>query len=224
MVYRFAIILTHNRPVNLAVSANTIAHQANRVIIVDNASSPPVSSLDFPDIATIVLRDETQPPNLAALMNLGLDFAEQMAADLCHDRWDIAMLCDDVVVPDGWYEMVAGQIRLLDAIAGSTHQIQPVAAPLVKRGPDNDIHNRMQGSAFVLRGESKLRADEGMHWWWQDTDLDWQARQAGGMVIAPGPVAVNTKPNDFTNSKPELAARAGQDQAYFKQKWGWVPW
>jgi hypothetical protein len=76
----------------------------------------------------------------------------------------------------------------------------------------------------MLRGESELRADERFHWWWCDTDLDWQARARGGTVIARGPVVPNTLPNDFTVNYPGLNDRAGQDGLEFTAKWGWRPW
>lgn len=223
-VYRYAVILTHNRHELLRRCVAALAPQASAICIIDNASDPPVSFDDFIPLVHTVIHDATQPPNLASLMNEGLEWAATLAKNWSQMEWDIAVLCDDVEVPEGWYDSVAGCIRQLDVVAGSTHQVQPVSAPLVKHTPDNDIYNRMQGSAFIMRGEAGLRADEDMHWWWQDTDLDWQARRAGGMVIAPGPVAVNSRPNDFTVSRPELTEQAGRDGEVFARKWGSRPW
>jgi GT2 family glycosyltransferase len=221
-------VLTHNRPTELAWCVAALVDQVDHIIIVDNASQPAVVTGDVTFLdrvrAWTIICDEEQPPNLARLMNVGLERASELAKARDQGTYDVAIVCDDVFVPSGWFDAVATCVRAHNVVAGSTHQVTPVTQPIVKTAPDSDIHNRMQGSAFVTRGEVGLRADERMHWWWQDTDLDWQARLTGGMVIAPGPVALNTRPNDFTYSVPGLAERAGVDQREFKEKWGWVPW
>ena len=77
-------------------------------------------------------------------------------------------------------------MRHYQAAAGSTHQYHPTPHPILKQAHDSDIHNRMCGWAFVVAGEKGQRADESIKWWWCDTDMDWQARINGGMVICPG--------------------------------------
>jgi hypothetical protein len=76
--------------------------------------------------------------------------------------------------------------------------------------------------AFILRGEVGLRADEKFGWWWGDTDLDWQACAAGGVLLLPGPVPANTLANSTTVGA--LAEQAGRDGQYFTAKWGRRPW
>ena len=216
---RFALILTHNRPGLLKQCLDAIQPQVDRVVVMDNASDPPVNAQG---VKGTVMYVPDQPPNLASLWNRGLNWIER---DIDRaNKFDIAMLCDDVMVPEGWFQAVSSCMRAHGAAAGSTHSWNPVSTPILKTQPDRDIYNRMQGSAFVLAGEKGLRADESMHWWWQDTDLDWQARLAGGMVIAPGLVAHNIHPNDFTNSVPGLAEQAGRDGQTFAMKWGGRPW
>jgi glycosyltransferase involved in cell wall biosynthesis len=219
---RFAIVLTHNRPALLARCLAAIVPQTDLTLVVDNASDPPAVTPDGLD-NVLVVRDEEQPPNLARLWNRGLD-ALTMWRPPGLDTWDVAVLCDDAVVHPGWFDAVASTMRGCGAAAGSTHSIQPVAAPLLKTAPDSDLFNRMCGWAFVLRGETNLRADESMHWWWQDTSMDFDARTKGGMVIAPGPVVLNERPNDFTYSVPGLAEQAGRDREAFQARWGFVPW
>ena len=221
----YAVILTHNRHELLRSAVAGIAPQVDRVAVVDNASYPPVTfeSIGGHQVHSIITSDE-QPPNLAFLMNEGFDWAEQQAKELGETEWFVALLCDDVLVPAGWFAAVKTALQQTGTVMGSTHQSFPVTQPIVKTQPDADIVGRLQGSAFVVRGEVGLRADEEMHWWWQDTDLDWQARLRGGSVIAPGPTAVNLRPNDFTNARPELARRAGVDGEVFARKWGTRPW
>lgn len=216
---RYALIITHNRPELLKQCLDAITPQVDRVVVMDNASDPPVNAQG---VKGTVMYVPDQPPNLSNLWNRGLNWIEW---DIDRsNKFDVAMLCDDVTVPEGWFEAVTSCMRGVGAAAGCTHSWFPVSTLILKTNPDGDIHNRMQGSAFVLAGDKGLRADESMHWWWCDTDLDWQARLAGGMVIAPGPVAHNIHPNDFTNSVPGLAEQAGLDGKVFKAKWSWRPW
>ena len=221
---RAAVILTHNRNELLRRCIDAVCAQVSHIVVIDNGSSPRVTrDVTGPCVRTLIY-DPTQPPNLAQLMNDGLDVVARWAQEQSADAWDVAILCDDVAPAPNWFDSVRNCMRLHNCVAGSTHQAIPVTAPIVKLQPDRDIYNRMQGSAFIMAGETGLRADERMHWWWQDTDVDWQARLAGGMVIAPGPVVVNSQPNHFTNLRPELSERAGLDGLVFEQKWGFRPW
>jgi hypothetical protein len=167
-----------------------------------------------------------QPPNLSRFWNTGLDWVETWVSTNipATPEWDVAILCDDVIVPEGWFETVASCMRAHGATAASTHQWYPISAPIMKRNPDQDLTNRMCGWAFVLAGESGLRADEDLKWWFCDTDLDWQARTKGGMVVCPGPVAKNIHPNDWTARVPGLAEQSGQDGVTFARKHGGRPW
>ena len=219
LISRYALILTHNRPALVAQCVESIARDVDRVYVIDNASMPPLH------LATaIVLRDEEQPPNLARLWNRGFDVIAEMARLTELVQWDIAVLCDDAILPPGWFDNVSSTMRSAGAIAGATHGIAPIETPILKLQPDGDIYNRMPGWAFVVAGEHGLRADENLKWWWCDTDIDWQARCAGGTIIAPGPIATNALPNDFTYSVPGLSERAGVDGENFRAKWGWRPW
>lgn len=220
--HRLATILTHNRHELLARCVAALRPQVHALLVIDNASDPPVES----SVAYTLRRELEQPPNLARLMNYGFDHWATYVADVAvvreTTRWDVATVCDDVEVPAGWFEAVAGELRAWNAAAASSGGRQD--AVIVKQVPDGDIFNRMQGAAFVMRGELGLRADERMRWWWQDTDLDWQARGAGGTVIVPGYEAVNSRPNDFTYSVPGLGEQAGRDGEVFAAKWGGRPW
>jgi glycosyltransferase involved in cell wall biosynthesis len=224
MALDLAFVLTHNRHDILRKCVDAISVQVDKVCVIDNASTPPIVFNDLRSIIHTLIYDDEQPPNLARLMNIGFDWAQSEACDDINYEWNVAVLCDDVIAPQGWFSSVKSALRSTCAVAGSTHQSAHVTQILIKTEPDSDIYNRMQGSACVFKGEAGLRADERMRWWWQDTDLDWQARKAGGMVISPGPVAVNERPNDFTNAKPELATQAGKDREVFIQKWGRAPW
>ena len=219
MIPRAAIILTHNRPELLKQCLDAVTDQVDKVLVIDNASDPPASAQG---VKGSVMRVPDQPPNLSMMWNRGLRY-------LYSEIWDsgpidIALLCDDVAAPEGWFDAVSSTMRRYNAAAASTHQYTAVPYPILKTAPDADLYNRMCGWAFVVAGEKNLRADEDLKWWWCDTHMDFQARRNGGMVIAPGPVAHNIHPNDFTNRIPGLAGQAGQDGLTFAAKWGGRPW
>lgn len=217
----YAIILTHNRPELLDRCVRAVHPQVDQVIVVDNASDPPANPPILDDRDNLVLVDIAQPPNLSSLWNWGFREAAILANEAAASEWNLVVLCDDAIVPPGWVDIVTAGLRTHNAAAACTG---PVASPLVKTAPDRDLSRRMPGWAFVLAGEKKIEADERLAWWWCDTHLDWLARQAGGMVMLPGPVVPNERPNDFLVNKPGLAEQAGKDGEMFAQIWGWRPW
>lgn len=218
---RYAIILTHNRPELLADCVNAIGPQADFLVIIDNASDPPVYLLDC-DYPYVIIRVLEQPPNLSRLWNVGILVLSDLQFNET-EPYDIAFLCDDTVVPEGWFQAVSWAMRQNACVAGSTHCAHPVAQPIIKRAPDSDVWNRMCPWAFVVRGEAGIRADEDLKWWWGDTHMDFTARQAGGMVIAPGPVVPNLRMGEFTNIYAHLGEQSGRDGETFAAKWG-RPW
>jgi hypothetical protein len=209
----------------LTDTVHWINHQLDYLWVVDNASDPPVRfDLFPPDAKVFLVHDPSQPPNLATLWNKSLDTIAAHAEAHHFDRWDVALLCDDVSVPHDWYDRVSGVLRNNNASAASAHQMWDLHQMVLKVRPDSDIVNRMCGWAFILPGEKGMRANEEMHWWWLDTDVDWQARAADGMVLAPGAPALNRLPNHWTVTKPNLGAQAGLDRAAFERRWGACPW
>lgn len=220
-VPRYAVITTHNRPAELDRLVGVLTSQADYVVIVDNASEPPVDPQRYGPF-TRVARDDEQPPNLYRLWNVGLDMAAEHAHGTGYDEWDVALFNDDADVPAGWYDTVATALRSGPYAAASTASHAPVDVPLVKITPDGELARRMCPWAFVTRGEVGLRGDESFRWWWGDTDFEWRCRQLSGVIIVPGPRVGNTLANSTTHG--ELAVQAGRDGETFRQKWGFRPW
>lgn len=220
---RFAVILTHNRPELLRQTWQAIGPQVDMVIIVDNASEPPVNYQEYhaQEWRTAVLTIADQPPNLARLWTRGIQTAEVMrqASDDFGDGFYIAVLCDDAAVPEGWFAAVTGWMKATGSVVGCSGH-----GTYVKTEPDTNLFERMPGHAWILDPISSVRPDESMAWWWCDTDIDWQARKAGGMAVIDGFYVHNIHPNDWTMRRPELNEQAGQDGLAFVAKWGWRPW
>lgn len=218
---------THNRHDELKQLISQLSRQCDGVVIVDNASVPQVDTRGLYDAADwnlniTVIRDAEQPPNLSRLWNVGLD-AVKMTMDLIgEDIWDVAIFNDDAVLPDDWWDDVTSNMRKTAAAAACRAPYSSVNEFVLQTAPDGNIGQRLCGWAFMMCGERGLRIDERFRWWFGDTDLDWQARNAGGMLLVPGKPVENMHANQSTVG--ELAEQAGRDRQTFIEKWGWVPW
>lgn len=210
----YAVVLTHNRPALLQRCVATLAPQVGLLIIVDNASDPAVEHGGWPPNVS-VCQVPDQPPNLGRLWNEQLN---ELATWNVDQPWNVALICDDVIVPPDWYARVRDGLRAHDGTAASAHSYAPAGEAYVLRELTNGA-DRMCPWAFMLAGEQGLRADETMHWWYVDTDLDWQARQRRGTVIVPGAIAPNLEVGYWTAVKPELGLQAQRDGETFWTKW-----
>jgi hypothetical protein len=219
------VVVTHNRPAELELCLRAIIPQVDRVVVIDNASRPPAAipddlPADFADKVAVGF-DPEQPPNLSRLWNVGLD---GIAQGRCRDAatWDVAILNDDAIVPNGWMAAVSTEMRRLGAAAGcsvgertpTTQLHGPSAAP--------SVATRLTGWAFVLRGEAGLRVDERLRWWCGDDDLSVKARAAGGIVHVPRYPVPNLHADQTTRGV--LAEQAARDMAMFVEIWGQRPW
>jgi hypothetical protein len=230
---RYALVPTHSRPTELRGLVRSLVGQCDSVVVVDNASDPPVNfetddELARTDIDIHVLRDEEQPPNLSRLWNVALAFIHELEMRdaavkmTAQPAWDVAILNDDTVLPADWYDYVAGGLREHDVIAASADSYGHIKSPQVKRKPDNGLVTRMCPWAFIIRGECGVEADEKFRWWFGDTDLEWRLRLGGGVLVLPGYIAKNTYANSTTVG--ELAEQARRDGQTFVAKWGNRPW
>lgn len=228
---RYAVIPTHNRPQELKRLVRSLRPHVSNIIIVDNASQPAVipsdvaSEITLPPQTTFVevIYDGEQPPNLSRLWNIGLEAAEQHARVYNYTEWDVAVLNDDATIPPDWFSPVFNVLRERDVIAVSTPTVRPIhVTRVLHKVNEGGLLWRLCGWAFALRGESGIRADESMRWWYGDNDIDWTARTRGGTAIVPGPVVPNEHANSTTVGV--LAEQAGRDRETFIAKWGVAPW
>lgn len=210
---RFAVIPTHSRPLDLLDCLAAIVPQVDEVFVISNRAAY-TTDLILDRVTVVYCLDD--PPNISRLWNIGLDAADTYARGAV---FDVAVLNDDVVVPPGWFDGIQSHLREHDAVAGSAASVQAVVVHR-RPGPVN-LHHRMQGYAFMLDGSYGLRADEQFQWWFGDDDLEWRARQAGGVVLTPRFHVEHRHPNSTTVGV--LADIAGQDRIRFKAKWGELP-
>lgn len=164
------------------------------------------------------------PLNISSWWNWGLD---RVVISLNEDfeekpaKWDVAILNDDVIVPEGWFDAVAGKMRDMRAVAACSGGTAGMPVFHTHSGPVS-LDTRMQGFAFVLAGESGLRADEQFRWYCGDDDLGWRAAGQGGMVMVPGFHVNHLYPNQQVT--PEMQVLIAEDMQRFVDKWGQRPW
>lgn len=234
-IHRLAVVATHNRPAELQRLIDAIAPQCDFIVIIDNASDPPVPHWEVERWPTgragtehscwvKVIHDPEQPPNLSRLWNRGL----QVGADLFSggERYDVAVLNDDAVPPPRWWDAMSAAMRSTGADAASGHPfgfLGPGEVRVLGADTPMGVSNRLTGWAMLLRGEwDGARFDETMRWWASDDDMSHRARLAGGLVQIGGFEVPNTGAD--TSTVGVLAEQAGRDMARFEEKWGRRPW
>lgn len=239
-MHRFAVILSHNRPELLRQTWAAIGPQVDMVIIIDNASDPPIdvdhfdSTEHFGEWLTLVLTEPTQPPNLSAMWAQGIDTAHRHGElwNLDQDtdeRALVAVLCDDAPPPPGWFAAVTDAMAArrgagLDCVIGCSAP-EPfgwIGDPRVKTERDSDLMGRMPGWAWIIDASYPVRPDPQFEYWWGDTDVDIQAREAGGMLMIGSHPVPNLVPNGWTG---RMAEQVAVDSQRFVDKYGgWRPW
>ena len=214
---RYAVIPTNGRE-SVLDTVNSVYHQVDVIIIVEAGFS--VIHHDYPE-KVVVLRDAGPDLNISRWWNMGLDWAAEDAAMAQAAQWDVAILNDDVTLQTAWVCYIADQMRGDGCVAGCSGG--PDGLPIIHRtaGPVN-AHHRLQGYAFILAGESGIRANEEMRWYFSDDWIDFTARQAGGMVMYPHCQVNHRTPNGQMTG--ELHAAVAEDAQKFKNHWGLMPW
>lgn len=212
----YAVIPTHNRPADLADCVAAVRDQVHHVIVVDNASDPAVPI----DCADTVIYDDEQPPNLSRLWNIGIDTARNHAAINRAREWDVLVLNDDVVCGPGF---AAGLQTAMRGTACDAASPGPQHAEFHEPGPVQ-LGTRLLGFAFMLRGETGIRADEDLRWWAGDDGIGQEACARGGRLVVPGLAYEHHHPDQSTAANPTLSEQTHRDMATFREKWGFAPW
>lgn len=225
MIPVHAVIATHDRPEDLADCVAAIAPQVHHVIVIDNASEPP-----YPGCSDVshVIHDREQPPNLSRLWNIGIDWSDYRARENDTTRWDTLILNDDFVAGPRFVERLQNALRADHAVVASPYAFGAGGPERVdvyeETGTLRSLDTRMAGFAFMIRGESGLRMDESLRWYFGDDDIAQQACASGGRVVVHGLTWEHRHPDVSTHTHPELAEQAHRDRAGFVTKWGFEPW
>lgn len=222
---RYAVIPTNGREC-LWDCVEAIAPQVDWVYVIYTGDG--MHSLwanekkKFPDNLSIGFMGP-EDPNISRWWNKGLELAAYDPArkgPMAPTKFDVAVLNDDAIVPEGWFDAVAGTIRQMGVAAGCSGGYGMPVLHTQNQAPP--LGTRMQGFAFVLAGELGLRADEQFVWYCGDDDLGRRAAIAGGMVMVPGFHVNHLHPNGQITD--ELAAAIPGDMQRYVDKWGDRPW
>jgi len=164
--------------------------------------------------------------NISRWWNMGLDYIDTWnrfakGFGFAANKWDVAILNDDAIVPEGWFDAVSGTMRQMGVAAGCSGA--PGGMPVLHTQPGPvSLDTRLCGYAFMLAGERGLRADERIKWYFTDDYLDWESRKLGGMVNIPGFQVRHLYPNGQVT--PEIHAQIAQDAQTFVDIYGMRPW
>lgn len=221
-LFRAAVIPTRNRHDLLTDCINSVVDQVDRVIVIDNLSDPPIDPEPWHGNVGVVSLP-IDPPNISTLWNVGLSLADSQAHRAGAERWDIAVLNSDVVVPAGWVGTLSAAMRSTTAVLAYPDQHGGLRQILHTKAEPVDLRTRITGYAYLLRGEAGLRLDESMAWWYSDDSLDWTAREQGGALLVPGIPVEHRCPNGSMYERPELHTQAGRDRETFIATWGKAP-
>lgn len=217
------MIPTRDRHDMLVDCINSVVDQVDRVIVIDNLSDPPIDSEPWNGKVGVVAIP-IDPPNISTLWNVGIALADASAHAEQADRWDIAVLNSDVTVPPGWIDGLSTAMRSGPAVLAYPDQHGGTRQILHTRAEPIDLRQRITGYAYMLRGETGLRLDEDLAWWYGDDSVDWTARERGGALLVPGIPVEHRCPNGSMYERPELQEQAGRDRETFARKWGRTPW
>jgi glycosyltransferase involved in cell wall biosynthesis len=229
---RGVVIATHNRADDVARCVDAIDAQAHVIVVVDNATRPPLGYADFTRrearLPDWLIYDDEQPPNLSRLWNVGIARLQRTFRD--HEVWDVAVLNDDAVPPPGWFDACSAAMRSSGANAASSDPFDRLpAGQNMFMGADvtPSVTTRLAGWAHVLRGEERgqwpgARYDARFRWWCGDDDVSHRARITGGLVHVGGFPVPNLYADQSTTGV--LAEQSGIDMAAFVDKWNFRPW
>ena len=167
-----------------------------------------------------VLTVVDQGINISRWWNTGLQWIDDYPPD-SPSKHDVAILNDDTIVPEGWFDAVAGQMRDKQAVGASSGSPIGMSVLHTRSGP-RPLDQRMQGFAFIVAGETGIRADEQLRWYCGDDDLEWRLSSMGGVVVIPGFPVQHLHPN--AQVTPEIHELIAKDMQSFVDKWGTRPW
>jgi hypothetical protein len=221
MIPRYAIIPTANRPQVAMQCFDAIAPQVDVVYVVDNSDNEPLKPDELLSNVYVIEYDKQgQVPNLSLFWNIALDLIKLDAKRMDSELWDVAILNDDAIVPEGWFDAVSSAMRENNCAAASSCG----GAMAIHREPGPvPIMTRMYGPAFIVAGEKGLRGDERLKWYYTDDYMDWESRKLGGMVIIPGYTVNHLYPNAQVTGP--IQEQISRDATLFSEIYGGVmPW
>ena len=204
MIPTIAVIPTRYEPDRLRALLDCITPEAN-VIVLDNGHEPPIPG-------TV----DTRGLGIYALWNLGWRLALERANPV-----NVAILNDDIRLLPGTLRLLGHALRAEPRIGC----VYPDARYSLDKGLPRSLTyttewdpaggRSMTGFCFVFKGELPLPPfDEGMEWWYGDSEFDEQIKLAGHGVSRIDGVPIehisDTELNDWAR-RPDLREATVRD-------------
>lgn len=214
MIPTIAVVPSNGR-LFLKGCIESLRNQVDRIVVVQNGEE-----IDFFDEKVLVVLDSGTDMNISRWWNIGIEFAESMVDA---EQWNILVVNDDVIACHNLVETLSKEMRTSTATLAYPNQFDNHRFLYREAKPIN-LHHRITGYCYMLRGESRMRIDERFVWWAGDDDLDWRCRIAGGSLLVPWCKVDHRAPNGSFLEHPELHEQASKDMKTFEEKWGKRPW
>lgn len=185
-----------------------------RILVIATCAKPIASREVDPGVR--VLRYEGDW-NISRWWNLGLDFAAVEERGRDHE---VLVLNADATLERDAVSALRFSLRYnqLAVVAPDVHGVMPAGPTIVHRElrPLSKAES-LAGCCFMVAGEKDLRCDPLIPGWYNEDDLDWQARRAGGVGLVPLHLVNHTDHGAGSQLGDVGLAR-------FTEKWGSVPW
>lgn len=211
----YVVIASKDRPEMLETLRTQLEGQVTDSFVFDNG----YGDEDAPALAILA-----EDWSLHRMWNAGLDMAEKSAAG---KPYNVLIVNDDVEVPNEFCAQLEAGLRSHDdhwISYPNWRELDLEPGRIVRTSSDGLAGQTMSGWAFMVRGEAGLRFDERFQWWYGDSDLERQVKEAGKFTVCVGGCfARHLDPLRSTLEDPERLAQAEADEAAFAEKWGVDP-
>lgn len=198
MIPTIVVIPTRYQPDRVQALVNVIRSEVAEVILIDNGHFEPLpGSIDG------------RGKGIYAMWNWGWEIARSRSTAV-----NVAILNDDIRIHPGTLRMMAKALRAeprIGVVYPDTryHLIHPLPYQIHYTTTWDPIEGReMTGFCFMFKGELSLPPfDEGMEWWYGDTEFDESVKLAGYGVARIDGVPIehvsDAEANDWAR-RPEL--------------------
>lgn len=217
----YAVAAAHREDLDkVQRSVAALGLDKDKVVVVANGENP-IRSDELPDAR--VLQYPQDGFNLSAWWNYGIDYVRTHA----DEPYEIFVFNADCFTTFEDLLKLAHSLRLhnLSVVGPDQGRVCKDSVHIEKRlQPVSDKQYRLPGYAFMLEGESGIRMDENIRFWYNDDDLEWTGRSLKGVglvrdVQVDHPYAGNLS----CRMNPTLHQYANEDREYFFNKWGNYP-
>jgi hypothetical protein len=203
-----AVIPSRYEPARLKVLLRVVKQEAD-VIVLDNGHEPPLVTSD-PRVCLVDARGDS----IYRMWNRGWEMARQRGLV------NVAVLNDDIVIVPGTLRLLARALRAAPRIGCVYPDASVRSGALPSRITyttewDPAGGRSMTGFCFMFRGELDLPPfDEGMEWWYGDSEFDESVKLAGYGVSRIDGVPIghisDAELNDWAR-RPELKEAIERD-------------